>query len=201
MTPHDYALIAQEAYSAKPDIGSADSASRAIVRDTPGGLVGAFPGTDNIECFVADVDILTVHVPGAGEVHRGFWEAWLAMGASVEAAIGDRPVTLVGHSLGAALAICAAIARRVAGKPVTAVYGFEPPHVSPDERIATVLAAIPVYLSKNGNDLVPMVPLGWKHAGPLVHIGGAAWPFANIEDHSLERVIAALAPVANSAAA
>lgn len=199
MTPYDYALIAREAYYAKPDIGSADSASRAIVRDTPGGLVVAFPGTDNLRCAIADADMVTVSVPGAGEVHRGFWEAWLAIGASVEAAVGDRPVTLVGHSLGAALAIMAAITRRVVSRTVTGVYGFEPPHVSPDGRIATVLATVPVYLSKNGSDLVPDMPLGWKHAAPLTHIGHAALPFPNVEDHLIDRVIAALSPKVQAA--
>lgn len=53
MTPRDFALLAQEAYSAKPDIGKADSASRAIVRQTAGGLVG--------------------------QVHHGFWKAWGAI--------------------------------------------------------------------------------------------------------------------------
>ncbi len=198
MTPYDYALIAQEAYSAKPDIGDANSASRAIVRDTPDGLVVAFPGTDNLECVITDANMLTMSVPGAGEVHRGFWEAWLAIGAHVEAAIGERPVTLVGHSLGAALAICAAITRRVVGKPVSAVYGLEPPHISPDTAIAGLLAPVPVYLSKNGNDIVPDVPFNWRHAGQLVHIGRPSLPFPNIVDHMLERVISALGQVVDS---
>ena len=48
MTPLDAAAIAQEAYIAAPDIGKADSASRAIVRTTAEGLVVAFPGSDNL---------------------------------------------------------------------------------------------------------------------------------------------------------
>lgn len=44
MNAHDYALLAQEAYSAKPDIGTAPGPSCAIVRDTSDGRVIAFPG-------------------------------------------------------------------------------------------------------------------------------------------------------------
>jgi hypothetical protein len=47
LLPSDYALIAQEAYVAKPDIGSSPGPSCAIVRDTAAGRVIAFPGMDS----------------------------------------------------------------------------------------------------------------------------------------------------------
>lgn len=192
MTPRDYALLAQEAYTAAPDIGKVDSASRAIVRHTNAGLVIAFPGTDNAACWVADLDALTVDVPGVGAVHRGFWEAWQAIAAPVTVAIGDQPVTLVGHSLGAAIAICAAVSFTIGGRPPVAVFGFEPPRVSPDLGVRTAVAHVPLHLYKNGNDLVPDVPLGWQHAALLAHIGVPALPVPNVEDHAIARVIAAL---------
>lgn len=194
MTPHDFALLAREAYTAAPDIGVADSASRAIVRHTPAGLVVAFPGTDNVASWLADLDVLPIDVAGVGLVHRGFWGAWSAIAPAVVAAIGAQPVTLVGHSLGAALAICAAAVLTSAGRPPAAVYGFEPPRVAAGPRLALLLAGVPVRLFKNGNDVVPDVPPGWQHAALLTHIGAPALPFANIEDHAIERVIAALAP-------
>ncbi len=193
MDARDFALLAQEAYSAAPDIGKADSASRAIVRTTAVGLCVAFPGSDDLACWLADLDALTVSVPGAGEIHRGFWDAWQAIAPDVLAAIGDKPVTLVGHSLGGAIAICAAVSLTLAGKPPVAVYGFEPPRVSPDLSARALLAKVPVRLYKNGNDIVPDVPLEWQHAAPLIHIGKAALPFPNAEDHELARVIDALA--------
>ncbi|PRE82322.1 lipase family protein [Burkholderia gladioli] len=194
MTPHDFALLARDAYTAVPDIGAADSASRAIVRQTAAGLVVAFPGTDNAASWLADLDVLPADVAGIGLVHRGFWRAWSVIAPAIVAAIGAQPVTLVGHSLGAALAICAAAALTSAGRPPVAVYGFEPPRVAAGPRLALLLAAVPVYLFRNGNDLVPDVPPGWRHAAPLAHIGTAALPFPNIEDHAIDRVIAALAP-------
>ncbi|MBR8379766.1 alpha/beta fold hydrolase [Burkholderia cenocepacia] len=192
MTPRDYALLAQEAYSAKPDIGKADSASRAIVRQTAAGLVVAFPGTDNLDCVAADLDAHPIDVIGIGQVHHGFWKAWGAIAVDVLAAIDGRPVTLVGHSLGAAIAIMAAAAMVVGGNPPGAVYGFEPPRVSTNGSVASLLARVPMNLYKNGNDIVPDLPPGWCHAGAVQQIGRPALPFANVMDHAISRVIEAL---------
>jgi hypothetical protein len=190
MTPRDFALIAQEAYSAAPDIGKADSASRAIVRRTAVGLVVAFPGTDNLPCLEADLDIETTMVPGAGEVHKGFWQAWDAISVDVLAAIDGKPVTLVGHSLGAAIALMAALEMTISGNAPVAVYGFEPPRISPGCGPRAALAHVPLWLYKNGGDIVPDLPLGWKHGGTLEFIGTPAPP--NLADHRIARVIAAL---------
>jgi pimeloyl-ACP methyl ester carboxylesterase len=192
LTPRDFALLAQEAYSAKPDIGKADSASRAIVRQTAAGLVVAFPGTDNLDCVAADLDAHPIDVIGIGQVHHGFWKAWGAIAVDVLAAIDGRPVTLVGHSLGAAIAIMAAAAMVVGGNPPVAIYGFEPPRVSTNGSVAAVLAAVPLNLYKNGNDIVPDLPIDWQHAGPIRQVGRAAFPFPNVVDHAIARVIAAL---------
>jgi predicted lipase len=193
MSPHEYALLAQEAYIAKPDIGDADSASRAIVRQTSAGLCIAFPGTDNLDCWSADFDIELVSVPGAGDVHRGFLDAWRAISVPVLAAVNGQPVTLVGHSLGAAIAIMCAMDMTVSGNPPASVFAFEPPRVSPDLTIRALLSKVPVHLYKNGLDIVPDVPPGWNHAGLLTHIGKPVLPFPNVRDHAIARVIAALA--------
>jgi predicted lipase len=193
MNAHDYALLAAEAYSAAPDIGKADSASRAIVRTTAAGLCIAFPGTDNADCFEADFDIEPIDVPGIGKFHRGFYQAWQAISVQVLAAIKGQPVTLVGHSLGSSIAIAAAAEMTASGNPPVAVYGFEPARVSPDLGVRTLLAKVPVHLYKNGLDLVPDVPPGWHHAALLTHIGKPALPLPNVVDHQIARVIQALA--------
>lgn len=195
LLPVDYARLAQEAYSAKPDIGSSPGPSCAIVRDTADGLVIAFPGTDSVADFLTDFDVTPTAVPGLGRIHSGFWLAWSAIAPQVETIAGDAPVTFVGHSLGAALSIIAGASRVAAGKPVQAVYGFEPPRVSPEPTIGNVLSKTSVILFKNGNDAVTDVPPLWPQSAKLIGIGVPSYPFPNLKDHAIARVIAALAPV------
>lgn len=200
MTPHDFALLAQEAYTTAPDIGKADSASRAIVRQTEVGLVIAFPGTDNLACFAADFDIEPFDVAGVGKVYKGFWDAWDAISLPVLAAVKGQPVTLVGHSLGAAMALMCAAYMTVGGNPPAYVYGFEPPRVGIDAGIQTALANVPMFLFKNGNDIVPELPPGGNHAGPIMQGGIAALPFGNLTDHEIARVISTLSAMETQAA-
>lgn len=192
LTVRDFALLAQEAYTAPPDIGKADSASRAIVRQTAAGLVVAFRGSDNADSWETDFDIETIDVAGAGKFHAGFWRAWRAIAVDVLAAINGQPVILVGHSLGAALSIAAALDMTISGNPPATVYGFEPPRVSPDMGARVTLARVDVRLYRNGLDIVPTVPPDWRHAAPLIPIGKPALPIINTIDHEIGRVINAL---------
>lgn len=191
MTPKDYARLAQRAYQMPSQIGAEASAARAIVE----GDAVAFPGSDNLACWLADLDADTVHVDGFGALHHGFWKAFSSISAQL-LALPAAAVT-VGHSEGAALAILFAAALCVAGRPPRAVYGFEPPRVSADGTLAALLAAhgVQVNLYRNGQDVVPLVPRllrPWQHPAPLIAIGRAAWPVPNVVDHQLERVIDAL---------
>jgi triacylglycerol lipase len=158
------------------------------VREAAGGLCVAFPGSDNIESWLHDFDVLTVKVAGVGDIHAGFWSAWQAIAPEVIAAIGDKPVILVGHSLGSSLAICAAISLVLAGKPPAAVWGFEPPRVSPGIGVRALLSKVPMHLYRNGNDIVTDVPPGWQQSALLTHIGPALLPFVNAQDHLLPNV-------------
>jgi predicted lipase len=200
MGPYDYALLAQEAYSVAPDIGKVDGASRAIVRQTAAGLVVAFRGSDDEDSWLTDFDAVPMNVPGVGEVHRGFWQAWKVIAVDVLAAIDGKPVTIVGHSLGGALALMAAIEMVISGNPPSAVYGFEAPCVSPGSNVAQLLASVPVSIYRNGLDIVPIVPPDWPPAAPLIRIGTPELPFPNTLDHQLEKVIAALAAAQPAAA-
>jgi triacylglycerol lipase len=192
MTPRDFALLAQEAYTAVPDIGIADSASRAILRHTDVGLVIAFRGTDDLASFAADFDIAPFDVAGVGKVYKGFWDAWEAISLPVLAAAAGQPVTLVGHSLGAAIALMCAAYMTVGGNPPAAVYGFEPPRVGVDAGVGAVLAGVKVDLYRKGNDMVTELPPGGMHPTSLAEIGHAAFPFPNLTDHEISGVIAAL---------
>lgn len=192
MIPRDFALLAQEAYSATPDIGVARGPSCAIVRDVADGRVIAFPGTDSVADLMADFDVKPDPVPFLGHVHGGFWSAYLAIQSEVIAAASGHEVIFVGHSLGAALAIVAAASFVSNGNPVKAVWGFAPPRVSPEPSVAAVLSKTPTTLYRNGNDAVPAVPPMWPQSGSLIQIGKASLPFINLKDHALSRYIAAL---------
>lgn len=192
MSPHDLAMIAQEAYDVSPDIGSVNSASRAIVRQTPGGLVIAFRGSDNDACWEADFDAIPIDVDGIGKLHRGIWGAWEAISEPVFAAIDGKPVTLVGHSLGGAMALMCAIQMVVSGNSPVAVLGFEPPRISPGPEFGALLSHVPITLYRNGLDIVPMLPVDWHHPVPLTQIGTPEVPFDNPFDHRMEKVIQAL---------
>jgi predicted lipase len=127
-----------------------------------------------------------------GKFHAGFWRAWQAISTDVLASVNGQPVTLVGHSLGAALAITAALDMAISGNPPAIVYGFEPPRVSPDMSARIALARVDVRLFRNGLDVVPTLPLDWRHAARLIPIGKPALPIVNTIDHQIGRVIDAL---------
>jgi triacylglycerol lipase len=192
VTPRDYAALAQQAYDAAPDIGIADSASRAIVRQTDAGLVVAFRGSDDTDSWIHNLDAIPLSVQGMGDVHRGFYLAWSAIASDVIAAIGDTPVTLVGHSLGGSLSLLAAAALTLAGKPPVAVYAFEPARVSFDLTIRNLLVKVPLHLWRNGSDPVPNLPPNGMHPALLTHIGKPAGILPVIADHLLPNVTANL---------
>lgn len=192
MIARDFALLAQEAYSAPSDIGVASGPSCAIVRDMAEGRVIAFPGTDSWSDLLADFDVKPDPVPFLGHVHGGFWSAYVAIQNEVINAASGHDVIFVGHSLGAALAIIAAASFAANGNAVKAIWGFAPPRVSPEPSISAVLAQTPMALYRNGNDAVPAVPPLWPQSGSLIQIGKAALPFINLKDHALARYIAAL---------
>jgi triacylglycerol lipase len=197
MNPLLLAQGAERAYHKTPDIGEHTSASRAIVEKIGGNTVISFPGSDNLACWLADLNVTIRDVPGMGRVHEGFWKSWKKIADGVQAVSVRHSTILSGHSLGAALAILAGAALCLSGKPPLAVYAFEPPRVSIDSTITKLFSDnhVEVFLYRNGFDVVPMIPRilhSWQHCGTLIEIGTPSSPVPNIEDHSINRVIEAL---------
>ncbi len=194
MNPLTYALLADAAYSKSPTFGTASSAARAVASTTEDGLAIGFPGTNDLACWEADLDVRLVETRQLGVVHRGFWESLQSLWPVLSQ---QTPVVVYGHSEGAALALLYAAMLCVVGKPPRAVFAFEPPKVSTDFVIGTVLARAGVMLQlyRNGNDLVPLVPVSirgiaeWQHPGPLTRIGKPLLPLPNVQDHLMEHVI------------
>jgi predicted lipase len=196
MTPKDYAMLAQRAYTNPPQIGVESSSARAIIEVSDDGLAVAFPGTNNLACWLADLDIETIYVIGQGLLHAGFYRSLLDIREQLVEAIHDVPVTLVGHSEGAALAILAGAHLCQIKIPPKAIYAFEPPRVSADSALARLFqsSGVELRLYRNGGDVVPLVPRlthAWQHCADLTQIGSLDL-IPNVEDHMIDKVIAAL---------
>lgn len=198
MTPKDWAVLAQAAYSARPDLGPEDSAGRVVFQNTGAGLALTIPGTDNGRCVLADVDAVPFDAGGCGRVHRGIWEAFDPVWPGV-LALGTVKV-LDGHSEGAAGAIYLAARLCLAGKPPEEVWAWEPPMTSIDGMLAGIFlrCRVKLHVMWHGNDLVPDLPVtlpgvfDWQHAGPPARFGKAALPVPNLEDHAIAGIVADL---------
>jgi hypothetical protein len=188
VNPVDYARLAAQSYHDVPTIGDVNSASRMHVY----GDVHCFRGSDDILAWLHDADCRPLTVVGFGKVHSGFWHA---LSAILPACLAlPRPTAIAGHSLGAAMAILyGAVLARLGS--IVPVYAFEPPHVCFDGTLGQFLNAtrVPVYATRNGNDVVPDIPLGLTLPASLTPIGKPMLPFDNIQDHSITRVVEALA--------
>lgn len=188
MNPVDYALLAQRAYGDTPTVGVPGSAGRMHVY----GDVHVFRGTDDVMSVIADANCVPVDVWGIGLLHSGFYNA---MAAILPACLAlPRPAAIAGHSLGAAMALIYAAVLAQLGT-VIPVYAFEPPRLCADSAMAALLKAkgVPCYATRNGRDLVTQIPPVLTLPVPLLAIGQASLPFDNIADHSITRVIKALA--------
>ncbi len=76
MTPKDWALLAQAAYAASPNLGPENSAGRIVFNQSDLGLILSAPGTNNIACAEADARFIPKDVGGCGWVHSGIWDAF-----------------------------------------------------------------------------------------------------------------------------
>jgi hypothetical protein len=197
MKPLLYAQLAKAAYSTKPTFGKADSASRAVMTTNEDGLCIGFPGTDNPECFESDFNVLLHSHEILGDIHKGFWQA-LDIIYPVLSIV--RPDIIYGHSLGAALSLLYAARLCTLNHPPKAVFAFEPPRISIDNKIARILEdnKVNLYLYRNGKDIVTEIPIEipfieeWQHPSELIQIGVASQSFSNIDDHMIDKVIKSL---------
>ena len=98
------ALVSARAYNS-PSFVASDTDTRILVD----GDVVAFAGTDSVRNVLTDINIADVHpdwMPGRARVHLGFSRAYDTVRDQV---LEANPTTVVGHSLGGALATLAAL--------------------------------------------------------------------------------------------
>ena len=188
----DFARIAELSYQADwPCIaGKEDGSARAKVQHLDGQQLIAVPGTDNIACWLADLDALATDTPNFGKVHLGFFKAAMSIQNEV---IHSAPDILVGHSEGADLVLLLAAACAMANRKLLTVYAFEPARLCVDDKLKTFFASsqCDVRIYQHGNDIVTMVP---RLLQPWRHPTDKLWQFGaphvglvegNVGDHLL----------------
>ncbi|KAJ3127728.1 hypothetical protein HK100_009570 [Physocladia obscura] len=146
-------------------------------------IIVSFRGSSNIENWINNLEFLPTSVPIPGvsssvEVHNGFWTVWSTLQATTfaqlrtyRAAHPTYGVVFTGHSLGAAVAILAAVDAVVSGivpAASTSVIDFGEPRVGNSAFYSYVLSLGFQQLSRvvNYNDIVPHFPLeswGFNH--------------------------------------
>jgi triacylglycerol lipase len=168
----------------EPLIAQLDARGLLTVTDTRGFIAAGaqativgFSGTDPpvLANWITNFDAaMTPH--GRERIHAGFLRATLAVRPLLESALrrlhtNGRPLYVVGHSLGAALAVVAA--RLIASEgplSVSGVYAFGMPRTG-DEAFSEACGALlgsRIYRLVHGDDIVPGVPfglLGYCHVG------------------------------------
>ena len=197
LDPIVYAHLCAEAYDAKPDIQSGPVA-KAIIRETADGRVLAAPGTANWQQVLADLDIGPIHIEGLGDVHEGTFNAMKSLAIRADAALGNNPGILIGHSLGGMLMGMLAAHRCLLGKPPKAVVVFGPAPIGLGASLRRIFEKykVPCAIYRNGGDPVPLLlhgddNAGWEHYAYLRPIGHPCL-FPGVDDHMIAEYIQSL---------
>jgi hypothetical protein len=147
--------------------------TRGLVVDGHDAIFLVFAGTDPL--VVANwVTDFNARISPEG-LHGGFGAALASVWPQVAQALSgadDRPLFILGHSLGGALAVLAAdrVAREL-GRAPRAVYTFGMPRAGGAEFAGRYALHAVTYRLLHGDDIVPSVPpseLGFRHVGRLM---------------------------------
>jgi triacylglycerol lipase len=136
-------------------------------------LVLAFRGTeaDRVRDIKSDMDAIQEDCNTSGKIHRGFSDAYQAVGRDIVEALAkpdyaEKALYITGHSLGGAIATVATKRLKHSGGHA-ATYTFGAPRIGNEDWVSTIKT--PVYRIVNSADIVPMLPpkgmlvdgLGW----------------------------------------
>lgn len=135
-------------------------------------VVVSFRGTEAVGDWLSNLNTLSTMRP-YGKVHRGFLAAFQVVEEQLNGLLdklAGRPIFLTGHSLGGALAVIAAAEWR--GKyEIGGIHTFGQPAVGKKD-FQTFLQGNyggNYHRFVNDDDIVPMVPPFFRHAGRLIH--------------------------------
>jgi triacylglycerol lipase len=196
---HDRKALVEGASSGHVE-GLADpSAFGFVVREqATGSVLISIRGTQTPEEWLADfipVPVPFFESPDIGLVHVGFAVFYHKIRRSVQAALSQidskTRVTVVGHSLGGAMAIlCAADIERNIGRKNVDVCTFGGPRTGKiDFRIRFNHEIAKCYRVVNRLDIVPHVPsviTGWNHVGVEIGVNGKGGSSAHSLDAYLD---------------
>jgi triacylglycerol lipase len=158
--------------------------AKAMLRDTNiFGLTGhngatrfvALRGTETLAEWLQDFTVTPTGFGPYGDVADGFLDVYQLMRASIMAAVHEFPIgplLVIGHSLGGALAVLAAIDIAKTVGIDTSVLTFAAPKVGCKGFTAAANAAVSsCFQVANFLDIVPHVPLPpFEHAGTVVRV-------------------------------
>lgn len=158
------------------------ASTQAFIAQDGEGLYMAFRGTQEAADWLANAKFLPSKNELGVKVHTGFVDALDEVWAEIEPLVVNAgvPVTVTGHSLGAALASLAAIRLTAAGHDVAAVYTYGQPrtgHSSFARLYDSTLGSI-THRIVNHVDLVTRVPLllqGYRHVGRRMYFDASGW--------------------------
>jgi len=130
-----------------------------------------FRGTEDLEDWLRNAEVLLVSWDGPGKVHAGFLralnEVWDELNPALQEI--DGPMFYTGHSLGAAIAVLASARVEATHRPL-AVYTFGGPRCGNDLFARDHPLRDRIYRIVNNRDIVPRVPPHAEHAGELHYI-------------------------------
>ena len=189
MTDFDFCRLAAATYTDTPTWCAGDVAAFRW------GDVLAFRGTEpaSLADWLRDFDCVPWWDTKLGFCHRGFLDGARALWPLIDLNSMHR-MTIVGHSMGGALAILTAAEMSSIGVFVDAVVTFGAPRCVDKEGGDYVRMAGRMTLYRHGDDPVPMVPIEpgiLQHPAPLTQIGRAT--LDPIADHFISGYLAALA--------
>ena len=130
-----------------------------------------FRGTENLDDWLRNAEVLLVPWDGPGRVHAGFLRALNEVWAELHPALQqiDGSIFYTGHSLGAAIAVLAAARIEAEFRPL-AVYTFGGPRCGNERFAKEHPLRDRIYRVVNNRDLVPLVPPLCEHTGELHYI-------------------------------
>jgi hypothetical protein len=186
------AAYAQAAYRGTPTWTGGDCYAYCF-RDAGTGLpVVAFRGTDpsRFADILSDLDALGENHPQLGRCHRGFLNNVVGVYDVIKANTGGRPLTVVGHSKGAAEAALFAGLMAATGRPPMQLTTFGMPRIGAGP-LRALLTPIRGEDYRNGGDPVTQVPLFFSHPRALRQLGSDAR--LAVQDHYMAAYAKAVA--------